>query len=547
MDSGQVPGVTIPWEALAFNDSAEMFATFNDDIINGKRNFHPWQKELNDLVSASGYTQELPLKLILAANNGSGKDSFFISPVAVWLAASKIRHKVIITSASYKQISTQTEPYIRAYCERINRLTGENIFDIKQGEIKCIPSGSVIYMFVTDEAGKAEGAHPFEDYADAEMTIILNEAKSIPQELMKAFSRCTGFSRWLEISSTGKDSGHMYDAYCMANIYPQPCVPGKWYARKITIYDCPHISKASIEEDAIFFGGKDTEFFRSKYLSEFTSSAERVVVTLDQINRCLLNPPKWNGETEIVGGLDISGGRAETVFATRRGNQSLKMTCCQIKDAVMLVEYLTTVVFPQHDVTRKTRINADAGGMGDPVIDMLKAKGFNVLPVNNQSPSLNKKLYRNRGTYNFFNFGNAIKFGEIILYNDDKFKSQLSRRHYDLPDNDKIALISKKEEAAQGIDSPDRADAWCLAFIGYTIKSQRELRASIKERVKSAGNFSSVTQSELVEHMHQNRFKGFDGHNNIPAKRKADAGQLVQKNYIQELLSQHNQAYARLN
>lgn len=539
---------SVDYAPLAFDEPSEMYAFFHDDILSGRRAFHKWQAEMNVLVGDRSYTQDNPLKLILAACNGSGKDSFFISPVAVFLAACLIRHKIVITSSSFKQIHTQTEPYIVAYCEKINKklmdmgFIDRPIFDIIQGQITCLLTGSVIFMFVTDEPSKAEGHHPFDDYADAEMTIIVNEAKSISQEIFKALTRCTGYTRWLEVSSTGKTSGHMYEAHCMSVEYPRPYEAGKWYSRKITVYDCPHISQNSIEEDAVLFGGRDTEFFRSKNLSEYTSIGERIVVSLEKYNLCIANPPKWNNDNRLTGGIDLSGGRDETVTASRRGNKMEKLTGCRVLDAVLLVEYLDKIDFPEHGFVKgETTIYADAGGQGDPIIDMLRSKGWKVIPVLNQTPPRNKKLYKNRGTETWFNFGNAVKLRDVILIDDPLFKAQLINRHYELPDNDKIALLPKKEEKALGNNSPDRADAVVLSFIGYQTVSSRELTESIKAKVNGKENLYGITQAELVDHMSDKRFKLMDGSTlTSPRKIRETPAVLTQKNYIKELLEGHN-------
>lgn len=532
------------YSKLEFSNPAEMYAFFNADILAGRKNFHKWQVEENIRV-AGNYTQDEPLKLVLCACNGSGKDSFFISPVSVWLAACKIRHRVIISSSSYNQLATQTEAYITAYCRRVNEVLGFEVFDIKQGHIKCNVTGSEIKMFVTDEPGKAEGYHPFDDYLGAEMTIILNESKSIKPAIFQAFARCTGYSRWLEVSSPGKTSGHLYEAYCMGVPYPMVYVKGKWFTRKVTINDCPHISRNQIEDDKVLCGGETSEFYRSKYLAEFTNIEDRVVVGIDKINECLLNPPKWNGELEVRGGLDLSGGRDETVTSSRQGNRLNKIGSVRITDATLLVAYLDAIEFPNHHfVKEQTKIFTDAGGMGEPIIDMLKALKWNIISVHNQAKATNNKLYKNKGTNNWFNFGNAVKLRDVILISDEKFKSQLSKRHYDLPDNDKIALVSKKEEKANGNDSPDRADSVVLAFTGYKVVTSRKLDEVKRAKIKGSESITNITQSELVQHMMDKRFKQFEGESLVKARGGRTPSKpdefFSQRSYIEGLIKLNN-------
>lgn len=537
---------SVKFTALAFDNPAEMYAVFSEDIRLGRKHFHKWQAEMNLLVVGDNFTVDKPLKLVVNACNGSGKDSFFISPVAVFLAACRIRHKVVITSKSHRQIATQTEPYIVAYCTRVNDYFGQQIFDIKQGHIKCIPSGSEIKLFVSDDPNNIEGEHPFDDYVGAELTVIINEAKGIGRDIFQAFSRWTGYTRWLEVSSSGKTEGHMYDAYCMSIPYPTKYILGKWYSRKITVYDCPHITTSSMQEDIILCGGETSEFFRSKYLSEFTSVDEAVVVTKDKVDDCLKNPPKWNNDTRIVGGLDLSGGRDETALVSRAGNKMLKLDTCRIKDAPLLIKYLDEILFPTHSFVKGvTPIYTDAGGMGEPICDMLVALDWKIIKVLNQEKAANKKLYKNRGTNNWFNFGNAVKLRDIILLPDEKFLKQLSNRHYDLPDNDRLGLVSKEEERANGFESPDRADAVVLAFIGFEISTTARVR-ELKKAIVSKNSLTSVTQKDLVKHMEDRRFNGFEGINlrgrggrtNLATQHSTE--QFSQKTFIEEQLKTYN-------
>jgi hypothetical protein len=534
---------------LGFSDPATMYSFYRDDIRLGRKKFHKWQVEELLRVSKPIYTQDAPLKLLIRACNGSGKDSFFIAPTACWLAACLIRHKVIITSASYNQLSKQTEPYIRSFCEAINSKHNARIFDIKIGHIHCNLTGSDIFMFVTDEPGKAEGFHPYDDFINAEMTIILNEVKSLRDEIVQAFARCTGYTRWIEVSSPGKTQGHMYtvDCNCPAS-YPEAYILGKWYRRKITIYDCPHISQSQIEDDELLYGGRNTEFFRSKNLAEYTNVEERIVIPMDKVYECLNNPPPHILGTEIVGGLDLSGGGDETACASRNGNKLCKISTCHIKDATKLVPYLEMVVFPEHGFTKSTPIYTDGGGQGDPICDILLNNGWNIIVVLNQFRAANNCLYKNRGTEMWFNFATAVKMRNVVLLPDTKLIKQLYSRHYDLPDNDKLALLSKKEEKAEGNESPDRADAVVLCYCKFETSITKDRKDQGKDNSNSQ---TGITQSELVQHMVDRRFKGFSGLTLISRKQQDKARSTERDNpfsqyhYVSGMLREHNEKLRR--
>lgn len=508
-------GDTRKYTKLEFENPAELYAFFRDDIREARTNFHKWQVETLLLFSGT-YTQYEPLKFILCACNGSGKDSFVIVPFAVWFVLCKIRSRVVITSSSYNQLHTQTEAYIAEFCKIVNHYFNEEVFDIKLGHIICNYTGSEIKMFVTDEAGKAEGYHPFPDYEGAEMAIIVNESKSVPDTIFQALARCTGYNYWIEVSSPGKTSGHMYEAYKISHTFPEPYKKmGTWYSRKITVYDCPHISRQQIEDDKILFGGEHTEFFRSKYLAEFTSLDESTVISLEKVKLCLSNPPKWDGDTTLVAGLDLSLGRDETVLAIRRGNQLIALVTFRLSDTNEIVAYLIKL-FKDFNLQGK-QIFTDVGGPGKPIYDLVIAQGWSLIPVKNEHAPIAKVLYANRGTEDWFRIGNLIDQRRIDLNYWDKMNKaydatlidQLSSRFYNQPNNEKIRLESKKEARAKGHKSPDRADAVVLAFINFEPKEDVEAR--VRKNEGSLNNLKRITQKELVLAMDEIKFGKYNG------------------------------------
>src|SRR6266404_7545881 len=149
------------------------------------------------------------------------------------------------------QLTSQTENHIRTICQSVNEFHGVEIFRIRQRFIYCRLSGSEIRLFATDEAGRAEGYHPLEP--NSEMTIIVNEAKSVTEEIHAALARCTGFNYWFEISSAGEMTGSFYYAWCNFE-----------HKRKVTAYDCLHIPEKEIEDAKRKFG-EHSALFRSIY------------------------------------------------------------------------------------------------------------------------------------------------------------------------------------------------------------------------------------------------------------------------------------------
>lgn len=472
------------YQVLPFKDSLRFLALFDPAIREQQFTLHKWQVEVNEDISyGRSRSEDLqtiikeykpdsihPYKFALCAANGSGKDAFVIAPLALWFICTKIKAKVIITSASGAQLSTQTEHYIAALAREVNlwavQHIGQEILKVRKRHVYCLLSGSVIHMFATDEGEKAEGHHP--TCPGAEMMIIVNEAKSVSPQIFDALRRCTGFNFWINVSSPGEPSGPFYTSF------------RKWpNKRRISYFDCPHQSPDEFEEDRRDMG-EHSPLFRSKWLALFTYIGGRYVVSKEKLDK-LLDYNRKNLVNEILQhapiriGIDIalSTNGDETVISVWRGNKMLAQYTYRIQDSTILVELLNRDLLKHVDKDHRY-IFADDGGVGRSVIDMLNRKGFRINRVLNNTTKKVQKGFKNRGAQSWYKFARLIEEGVLIFLNpdDDRLMSQIVSRKYKETDGgiDKMTLEPKRDMIAEGHPSPDRADAAVLAFTDISIK-----------------------------------------------------------------------------
>lgn len=443
---------------LNFPNPALFLAFFDKSIADGNTKLHDWQRDVNiELAPAVPPTSTHPLKYFLVAANGSGKDAFVIAPFAAWFCFCKIKSRCIITSSSGGQLTAQTETYIKGMCEKVNQFFGTQVFKIRQRHIRCLATGSEIRMFATDEAGKAEGYHPIEP--NAEMAIIKNESKSIAEDIHRALKRCTGYNYWLEVSSPGMPQGAFYYAVT------------KWSkGRRITSYDCSHISEEERESDKIELGEHSAEY-RSKHLAEFTSSDNDVAIPTELIKRILQSPPsqRFAGLGRRVG-IDLAAGGDETTLCITNNGLPEKEKWFREKDTTIEVDIIERFLVDNNIPKDHPYIYADDGGIGHAIIDMLIRKGWKIHRVRNDSAALNKKRFGNRGAEMWFTVKRILEEGVIDLSKlSNKTLEQLGARRYRQVEGGRIFLQSKRQAKAEGFNSPDRADAFVLSFGGLSI------------------------------------------------------------------------------
>lgn len=476
--SGGLAHVPVTKEPLKIDNPVELLLLLMPEI-------KPYRWQFEQLMMAAGYltpgnfkdkteiTDTNPLKLVLSAANGSGKDMIIIAAFAVWFALTGVRNRVIITSSSFEQTKFQTEVHIRELVLRVNKKFGK-LFHFTQFHYIVPELGSEIKLFATDEPGRAEGYHP---YPGGKMALIMNEAKSIREDLFDALSRCTGYSHWLEISSPGVKRGHMYRSAGMGIPYPSVVQLGLFYFRKVTAYECPHIPVSHIKA-MIYEKGENSPWVRSSIFAEFSDYNEPVAIPEYTWDTCRDNPPAESG-SDIGIGLDLAAGGDENTIFVRKGNRLIFHFCFRQEDTTITADVIDKQLSGFKNVDYIFR--ADDGGVGHAIIDMLVRLGWRIRRTNNQSPSYNKREFLNLGAEMYFRVKRLCERKDIIIpgakrpdgsyyYKDvEKLKEQLTTRRYKGEESTqgKFALESKSEARASGLHSPDRGDGFVLCFSTY--------------------------------------------------------------------------------
>lgn len=458
-------------EWLKFSDPVEMLLFLDDNLLGGVDRLHGWQIQfMKDF--ARDYTANKPFKAVVRAANGSGKDKFIIAACVTWFTMEYSKSVSVVTSKSGTQLDRQTNTYIEQLAEAYNTKLGAKLWKINYRHYEFLPSKSTVELFVTDEAGRAEGWHPV--IPNGKFAIFTSESKSISDEIFVALARCTGFTHRVDVSSPGLPFGHFFNVCTTAEKRPMVTeFSGQWVEYHITAYDCSHLSLEYIEDlKKLLPGGETGAAFRSCVLAEFGDSNETsTVIPYAHVWRAVhKHTVGWLKEPHNAGGLDLSAGGDETVLTVRNGNKQLAIIPFKFDNTQDTIYFLEDK-FEQHELKHhEAKIYADAGGLGKPIIDQLRSRGWsNIKYVDNRRTAYQKRVYNNRGTEMWFEFGKLLEKDEIWLLNDSNLVRQLASR-YHKPFDNTHKLESKLQARAAGRPSPDRGDATVLCFSEY--KSQ---------------------------------------------------------------------------
>ena len=377
----------------------------------------------------------------LVAANGSGKTQCVAAPLILWHCAVFPKSQVVTTAGVFRQVKEQLWNTLRQAKPYLGGAWEINATDLSS------PNGSRAVGFSTDDPGKFEGWH------NENLLMIVDEAKSVPDQIFQAIERCQP-TRMLLMSSAGTSDGEFAAAFSVRR---------KFYStHKVTAYDCPHLSAEWIERQ-IEKWGINHPLIRSMIFSEFTDgSTKDCVLTRNAVANCLNNPPApTNGGT--VAYIDWAAGGDENAIAIVRGNVLVALIAWRDKDTMAAagraVQELRKYNVPP------TAVFGDNGGIGIPIHDALARVGIHVKRLNNNAKAWDSEHYANLTAELWLVAARCIEERKFKLLNDEVLLEQLTMRRKTILPNGKLALESKDDLRIRGYGSPDRADA-VLSAIG---------------------------------------------------------------------------------
>lgn len=411
---------------------------------------YPWQLEM---VEAS---RHLHARTALVAANGSGKTACVNVVLLLWFLWAYPRGIAMVTSGSWKQLRTQLWPNLEMYRQTFPnwRWNTERISSDKGGFIEA---------YSTTDPGKAEGHH--EHLPARPVMLMVDEAKSVPETIFQALSRCTP-TFFILTSSPGVASGAFYRAFHSgeAKLY---------HTVRATAFDCPHISQWKIELAQATYGPnyEKDPIYRSMIMAEFTEGQDAMLIPRSTLMAALEHPPAKRDGT-LYAAVDWAAGGDETVMAVRRGNSLKIVYKNRERDTTAAAQRIV-------QVCRNLGISpgksfGDVCGIGLAIMQAAeKMHAWRFREFNGGSP-VEDEHYMNLNAQAWYYFRQSLEQGQIHFENglDEITIDQLTDRFVLWDKRGRIQCESKKDMAERGVSSPDRADAlvmawWCGRHMAY--------------------------------------------------------------------------------
>jgi hypothetical protein len=419
---------------------ADLFAR---SILRFNPPLHDWQGKILYEASQPGRRRRMAVR----APNGAGKDDRIIAPLALWWMRRYRCGQVVVTTADEKQLSNQTWPSLSAH----KHLFGDCRWR-DHDHIIVTPTGGRLSAFVTDEAKRAEGYH--EKEPDGPLLMIINEAKSVEDDIFDAFNRCS-YNLLLEISTGGLMQGRFYEHMThKRELYE---------TFEITLKDCPHISPEKITQIIQEYGENDP-YTRSTIYGEFMATDDRIRHVLE------LTDIESNRRAEIgrlggtvSAGVDFAAGGDANVILKRTGNYVPNGCIKAWRERDTHAAIGRYIAYLIEMGLAADQVWADADGLGLPMCDSLAAAGWKVNRFYGGSASPHGR-YKNLISYAWHEVAQKVRKHQIIVPADQKLIAQLSSRRVKFAQDGRLWIETKQEMRDRGLESPDLADAFVMAF-----------------------------------------------------------------------------------
>lgn len=395
---------------------------------------YPWQVEALEAVYAGRPT-------VLAAANGTGKTKCVIAALILWFLYTYPKGRCAVTSGSWMQVKHQLWPAIREF----KPLFSGWRWLPSECEIHT-PEGGCVVGFSTDNAGRAEGWHGNPD-KDAPVMYIVDEAKSVKDDIFTAVDRCTTQYK-LYASSVGSTSGQHYRCF-----HDEAAL---FYRVLVTAFDCPHIAREKIDYLRTKYG-EDSVQYKSIVLSEWAEGSDLLIIPPDLLKEAMRNPPAPAPGTRYTFS-DFAAGRDENALAMRDGNTIRLVEAWRDSDTVRMRR--RTVRMLQDLGVSSSCAWGDGSGAGKNVIQDMHDEGYYMQSFLGGTPSEERESYQDLNADAWFGFAADLRAGRLRLEGiDPETYRQLTTRCMEWDSKGRLRCEPKDKMRERGLHSPDRADA----------------------------------------------------------------------------------------
>jgi len=421
-------------------------------------------------------------KVAIAGCTGCGKD--FIAAISIfWFLCCHEYPKIICTAVKQDTLRDN----LWAECNKVARMSplmgelftfGADKIAAKGAEEEWFAVARTTSKRNSAGGGGAQAEGLAGKYADDVLNIV-DEASGVDDANFDALegSCNTPRRKMLVIGNPLRQTGRMAQIWLDENYIDEWKRVNVSYLDSIRTGGTPEVR--AIREKWIQQYGVNSAYVQARVFGQFpTSASEDTIFGREEVQEAMkrfeekeVAPDKMS---PLCVGVDCARfGLDETVFYVRQGMASLEMKFTSktngpeiVGQAIDIATKWSNRHYPGEDPQKHVEFRVDETGLGGSgVVDPLREQGWQVCGVHNGSRATLEEDYHNLGSELWMEDAlDCVRLGCSIV-KDDILLRQLETRQYKFTGKARCRRLWTKDEMRRaGLKSPDRADAFVLAF-----------------------------------------------------------------------------------
>lgn len=405
-----------------------------------------------------------------------------------------LKAEVISTAGKWQQVHTQLIPALK----RFESLFPRN-WEFQDTGIKV--NGNFRYIGFSTTSGFAQGYHRTEGRP---LVGIIDESGLVEPGIFDDVEDRCNPDYLLCAGAPMEPVGRFYDMetklrsfYSHHHISQLDCLKqdGWW------------IDKADIDRKIAKYGSEEHPFIQSNVFGNFAAKIENGLLSLKEFEQCISNPPEWHqGIDNRHLFFDVG---VNNMAALRHGNKVTIVRRWTVTGASEIDQICGVIVRlgleqAQRIGLKQGEISVDGSGdYGKNVCDTLQSMGWKVNRFYGQDKKTDDTDYTNRISEAWIGGAKVIKDCDMIIPDDDSFRSQCLSRKQRVGPNGKLQIEPKDEYMKRGFESPHEADAIFGAML--PVKQQQRVNISGDERLTRDFNEGISWRQKAYEELGRDR------------------------------------------
>jgi hypothetical protein len=313
--------------------------------------------------------------------------------------------------------------------------------------------------------------------------MIFDEASAVPDKIWEVAegAMTDGEPFWFAFGNPTRNTGRFRECFGRFR--------HRWRHRHIDSRSVRITNKIQINK-LIHDYGIDSDFVKVRVLGQFPSAGDKQFIPSDVVELAQTRELVEDRGAALCMGVDVSrGGAAQNVIRFRQGRdgRTIKPIRWHSRDTTYTVNRIAEAIDKYHpDV-----VFMDGGGVGGPMIDELRKRGYKIIEVQFGGSPDDTNRFANKRAEMWQRMKEWASYG--CLDDDQVLRDDLIGPEYSYDSRDRLLIEGKEHMESRGLASPDDGDALAVTFAHPV--ARRDSRSGM---ARSRGRMAEGVEPSLI-------------------------------------------------